>query len=98
MRHHSSIVAIRSRSLHVNTSLGEVERRLGAAAVAVLNHDGDALAALSLVGRTTAIGAAGEAKLGAGSARRPKRCRPRYRTGCGLAGVTPEGFGKCVSM
>jgi DNA-binding IclR family transcriptional regulator len=54
--------AIREPSMYV--SLGEVERRLGAAAVPVLNQDGEVLAALALVGRTPAIRAAGDAKLG----------------------------------
>jgi DNA-binding IclR family transcriptional regulator len=54
--------AIREPSMYV--SLGEVERHLGAAAVPVLNQDGEVLAALALVGRTPAIRAAGDAKLG----------------------------------
>lgn len=44
-------------------SLGEVERHVGAAAVPILNHDGETLAALALVGRVAAIRAAGDAKL-----------------------------------
>jgi DNA-binding IclR family transcriptional regulator len=51
------------REAFMYTSLGEVERHLGAAAVPVFNHDREVLAALALVGRTTAIRAAGEAKL-----------------------------------
>jgi DNA-binding IclR family transcriptional regulator len=44
-------------------SKGEVERHVGAAAVPILNQDGEVLAALALVGRVSAIRAAGEAKL-----------------------------------
>jgi DNA-binding IclR family transcriptional regulator len=54
--------AVREACMYV--SLGEVERHLGAAAVPVLNHDGEVLAALALVGRTPAIKAAGDARLG----------------------------------
>jgi DNA-binding IclR family transcriptional regulator len=51
------------REAFMYTSLGEVERHLGAAAVPVLNHDGEVLAALALVGRMSGIRAAGETKL-----------------------------------
>jgi DNA-binding IclR family transcriptional regulator len=51
------------REAFMYTSLGEVERHLGAAAVPIFNNDGEVLAALALVGRISAIRAAGEAKL-----------------------------------
>jgi DNA-binding IclR family transcriptional regulator len=51
------------REARVYVSLGEVERHVGAAAVPVLNHDGEVLAALALVGTMAAIRAVGEAKL-----------------------------------
>jgi DNA-binding IclR family transcriptional regulator len=58
-RRHMSAV----REACVYVSLGEVERHVGAAAVPVLNHDGEVLAALALVGTMAAIRAVGEAKL-----------------------------------
>jgi DNA-binding IclR family transcriptional regulator len=51
------------RDAFMYTSMGEVERHLGAAAVPIFNNDGEVLAALALVGRMSAIRAAGEAKL-----------------------------------
>jgi len=51
------------REAFMYTSLGEVERHLGAAAVPICNDDGEVLAALALVDRVTVIRSAGEAKL-----------------------------------
>jgi len=53
----------RVRALPICVSLGEVERNVGAAAIPVLNKDGDVVAALSLVGKTLTIRRLGEAQL-----------------------------------
>ncbi len=51
------------REARFHLSLGEVERHVGAAAVPIVNHDGEVLAALALVGSVSTIRAAGDAKL-----------------------------------
>lgn len=51
------------RALPIYVSLGEVERNIGAAAIRVLNKDGDVVATLSLVGKTLTIRRLGEPQL-----------------------------------
>jgi DNA-binding IclR family transcriptional regulator len=50
-------------ALPIYLSLGEVERSIGAAAVPLLNSEGDVVAALSLVSKTVTIRRLGETPL-----------------------------------
>lgn len=72
-RHH--MAAIRQRGMYV--SAGEVDTGVGAAAMPVLDAEGDVAAALALVGTTQRIEAVGEAKLRAWLEERVREVRAR---------------------
>lgn len=75
----SYLAAVRKEGFY--RSLGELERGVGAVAVPLLNADGDAVAALALVGTPGALQAAGESRARTLLARARKDIEERLASG-----------------